>query len=386
MRILQVTNIISPHQIPLAKQLAMIVGENNFRFAAMAPPDPERLRMGWQMADTESWILRPGECENDMHEYEHWWNEADVVLCGERLFQGMSQRLARGQLCFYMSERWWKPNLGRARLLSPKFFKLALEFRRISNNPNFHYLPIGPLATQDIFTLKKFNDRIWNWGYFTDLPQQITIFAPSRKILKVLWVGRMLDWKNVDILIKSIKKISTPNNPFELTLVGNGPERPYLERLANENINGDTITFIDPLPSSKIIDLMRQFDVYVLPSSAYEGWGAVINEAMSAGLAVISSDQTGSAAAMIDHGINGLLFESGNQSDLECCLLRLSEDEKFRNILASRAMKTIYELWSPQVAAKRLLEFSQSIISKQKPKIYSSGPLSNAININRKNK
>lgn len=378
MRILQVTNIISPHQIPLAKQLALMVGENNFRFAAIAPPDPERLRLGWKMAATEAWILRPSELVTDMDEFDRWWKEADVVLCGERLFHRMSQRLDRNQLCFYMSERWWKPRLGRSRLLWPKFFRLALEFRHLTRDPNFHYLSIGPFAARDIATLAQFNNRIWQWGYFTDFPEQESLEPLLTNKIKLLWVGRMLGWKRVDMLIKAAATLHKSGTLIELTLVGDGPKRSALEGLANKILGNDVVKFIDPLPSSEIISIMRRHNVYVLPSNAYEGWGAVINEAMSAGLSVVASNQAGSAAAMINHGSNGLLFESGVQKDLESCLFRLSNNNELRHKLSSCAKETIAGLWSPQIAAKRLIEFSEELLNKNQPARYSNGPMASA--------
>ena len=97
MRILQVTNIISHHQLPLARQLASKVGPENFRFAVTEPPHAEREKLGWNSQVNEPWILRAGEHEEDRKEFEKWWDDADVVLCGERRFNQMQDRLDSGK-------------------------------------------------------------------------------------------------------------------------------------------------------------------------------------------------------------------------------------------------------------------------------------------------
>ena len=61
MKILQVTNMVSHHQLPLAKELCKLVGEDNFIFAAMGRPDQDRLKTGWKSKYVESWIIHPNE-------------------------------------------------------------------------------------------------------------------------------------------------------------------------------------------------------------------------------------------------------------------------------------------------------------------------------------
>ena len=129
MRILQVTNIISHHQLPLARCLKHLVGENNFRFSVTQPPMPDRKKLGWNSGENEPWILRPGENQAEREQFERYWDESDVVICGERLLDRMKQRIDHDRLTFYMSERWWKPPIGVARLLYPPFALMVMRFR-----------------------------------------------------------------------------------------------------------------------------------------------------------------------------------------------------------------------------------------------------------------
>src|SRR5690606_9257701 len=132
----------------------------------------------------------------------------------------------------------------------------------------------------------------------------------NSKTVSILWVGRMLKWKRVDLLIRALARLKNEGKDFKLTLVGDGPERERLQKLADKLLGHEYYTIQNFIPSSEVPALMAQHDIYVLPSNAYEGWGAVVNEAMSVGCALVASDKTGAGASLIEHGVNGMLFES----------------------------------------------------------------------------
>lgn len=379
MRILQVSNLVSHHQLPLARQLACAVGENNFRFASVGLPDPERARLGWNCETPESWVLKPAESDFDRAQFEHWWNKADIVLCGERILDSMADRLKREQICFYMSERWWKPPLGLARLLHPSFLRMAFDFSKMAKSPFFHYLPIGPYAEADMGKLVNFGERSWRWGYFTELPDELSeTKVENDKKIKILWAGRMLRLKRVDTLIRAVAEAERLGGIgiFELTLIGNGPERASLDRMAKKLLPNLNFRFLDPIPAKQVHTVMADHDVYVLPSNSYEGWGAVINEAMSSGCTVVASSSTGAASAMIQHGINGLLFSPGDWKSLARHLLSLADSIDLRTELSRNALSDLKEFWSPQVASDRFVNVCNALLSKSNSPNYSFGPMS----------
>ncbi len=375
MRILHVTNIISPHQLPLARRLASIVGSENFRFAATEPPHAEREKLGWISQVNESWILRAGEHEEDRKEFEQWWDEADVVLCGERRFNRIQDRLDKGKLTFYMSERWWKPPIGIARLLQPRFALMTLQFLRLTSSPLFHYLPIGVFAERDMKRIAKFKGGIWQWGYLTEPVISPQINPRQRNKFKVMWAGRMLAWKRVETLIKAFARLQQKCSDASLTLIGDGAERIGLEKLANELLIVGSYEFLPSVSAPKVIELMQQHHVYVLPSNSYEGWGAVLNEAMSVGCTVIASDVTGAAKTMIKHHHNGLLFQPGNWQMLSDHLILLAQNDSIRQQLAIQGLDTITNYWSPAVAAERFLTVSGALMLKHDIHEFDNGPM-----------
>ena len=234
MKVLQVTNIVCHLQLPVARELAAALGTKHFRFAAVTPPDPERLRLGWAQDESAEWLLRTAERREDNAELMKWWDQADVVFCGQRCLDLFRARLNAGKLTFYMSERWWKPPIGVARLLHPQFLRMALRFRRLAGSPLFHFLGCGANATRDIRYLAAFPSRAWRWGYFTPEPDKEPPAQRAGHGLNILWAGRMLRWKRVDTLLRAFALVAQQLESIHLRLIGHGPMEPRLRALAEE--------------------------------------------------------------------------------------------------------------------------------------------------------
>ncbi len=379
MRVLHVTNIISHHQLPLARQLAATVGGSSFRFAAVSTPNREILRRrGWNIEETENlepWILLADEKDADRLEYDKWWDDADVVIAGYRGVPRLADRVRRGKLTFYMSERWWKPPIGMARLLHPRFAWMAYRFFQLSRSPSFHFLPMGGYATSDIRRIAAFPRRTWNWGYVTDVPDPLPTCRERGDAFHILWAGRMLAWKRVDTLVRAFALLLRQNPNSRLTLIGDGCRCESLKQLVKKLGVGGNVDFHSSVPFAQVRQWMRNAHVYVLPSNSYEGWGAVLNEAMSECCCVVASQAGGAAKTMIRHGENGLLFQCGNHGQLSNLLIQLSSDEPLRRKLAEAGQRTVAEEWSPKTAAERFLAVSQSLLAGQQPPTYDAGPM-----------
>lgn len=171
--------------------------------------------------------------------------------------------------------------------------------------------------------------------------------------LKILWAGRMLNWKHVDVLVRAFNKVSQRLS-MELHLYGHGPEQKKLENLSS----GHSVFLYAPIPIDQVRKVMHSNDVYVLASDGGEGWGAALNEAMNEGMIPVGTFEAGSSATMIEHGKNGFLYHSKNVKELEHILEQLwnlkksGKDQEIRN----NAVQTIHDIWSPENAAVKLLE------------------------------
>ena len=108
---------------------------------------------------------------------------------------------------------------------------------------------------------------------------------------------------------------------------------------------------------------MRASDVYVLPSTGYEGWGVVVNEAMAEGCVVVASSAAGSAMILLRDGQNGFLFRPGDYRQLAGILRRLCIETERRADMAAAGRRTIINEWSPAIAASRFLRVSQALLT-----------------------
>ena len=123
--------------------------------------------------------------------------------------------------------------------------------------------------------------------------------------LKYIYVGRLVDVKNVGMLIEAFNANSKP-----LTIVGKGVMEKELKAKANSNI-----TFSGFIDNEQLGAIYQAHDVFILPSKS-ETWGLVVEEAIYWGLPVIVSDHVGSHVDMVDDLGTGAVFKSDDIDSL----------------------------------------------------------------------
>jgi glycosyltransferase involved in cell wall biosynthesis len=140
--------------------------------------------------------------------------------------------------------------------------------------------------------------------------QRADAVAPSPLSSDVMYAGRLLSHKNVDVLIQAIALARLQHPRIRCLVVGEGPERERLETLASRLGLTSNIEFIDFVPShDDLFALMKSSRVFVLPSER-EGFGAVVLEANACGLPVVTVLHPDNAARhLISSGENGYVTE-----------------------------------------------------------------------------
>ena len=102
--------------------------------------------------------------------------------------------------------------------------------------------------------------------------------------------------------------------------------------------------------------MMEQADIYLVTSDRGEGWGAVVNEAMNSGCAVVADHMIGAVPYLISHGENGLIYEDKNSRQLFELTAWLAQDRSRCRKLGEQAYHTITKEWNPENAAACLME------------------------------
>lgn len=319
MRFVFYTNNVSPHQLPLAEEVASRVGRDGFLYVG------EELEWRGKLMETSVRTLRADDAEA-----KEWLENADVMYTGGlRPIDLMERRAKRGLKSLYYSERWFKPVElkvqgsgfkvpGWVRMAVPGYRKMARRFVRVANeNDCVKFLPIGPWSAQDFMKMGVRTEKMVDWGYFVS--PSVAVTTPRGEdaagMVKILWVGRMIGLKRVETIIRAANELKVQGLKFKVTLVGDGPEKGRLQRMARSCTSGKDsaspleIEFLPRQPLEKIRELMRQYDLYVQASDACEGWGAVVNEALEEGMSVIGTFEAGASAAMLP---KGRLYHAGD--------------------------------------------------------------------------
>ena len=172
----------------------------------------------------------------------------------------------------------------------------------------------------------------------------------QRKI--VIYAGRLIKSKGVDILLEAWEKITKDSNDILLIILGGG----HLEAKLKEQVCmlgiEESIRFCGVV--NNVRDYLIASDFFVLPSFR-EGFPNSVLEAMACGLPVIST-RIGGVVDVIKDGENGVLVEPGNIHHLIDALRRLICDTDCAFFLGKNALKTIRENYDINVIARRYVQ------------------------------
>ena len=132
---------------------------------------------------------------------------------------------------------------------------------------------------------------------------------PSEEETDIIFAGRLIKEKNVDVLIKAINLVGKEIPDVKCMIIGDGPERKKLEKLANELEMDNNIKFTGFLEDyDDMISYMKSSKVFVLPSTR-EGFGIVALEANACGLPVVTVNHRRNAACDFINNENGFICE-----------------------------------------------------------------------------
>ncbi len=164
--------------------------------------------------------------------------------------------------------------------------------------------------------------------------------------LHVLYVGRLTPSKNVDKLLGAVSILRKEPIPVRCTVIGEGPERQPLERLASEHSLEQVVKFTGGVPFEAVHDYLERADVLVLISET-EGWPKAIAEAMAFGLVCIGSDR-GLVPELLGDG-RGITIPPGNTMALAAALRRLVLNPEEMRLMRAKAA-----LWAQQFSLEGL--------------------------------
>jgi glycosyltransferase involved in cell wall biosynthesis len=152
-------------------------------------------------------------------------------------------------------------------------------------------------------------------------------------------IGNLTKNKGVGLVLRAFQYLLKTNGSARLTMVGDGPERASLERLAGELGVSRRVRFLGRVDPQTVPEILAESSAMVLASSG-EGRPNVVLEAMAAGVPVIASDIDG-VRGLIEHKHTGLLFSLDHVEQLSRRMKLLADRPDLARTLAANARRLI---------------------------------------------
>ena len=365
MQIVFVTNYFNHHQAPLARELDIQTRHQYYVIETM-PMEAERRSMGWDQNAKPDYVLQAYSGKAEMEKCRQLLLAADVVIWGSCPFSMIKPRLRAKKLTFAYSERIFKEGQrgfgywGRV---------LKYYFRLRPYQTNHYLLCASAYAAGDYHRLGLFRDAAFRFGYFPEVESRDmeALFDGKRenKIPVILWVARLIPLKHPESAVLIAERLKQAGYPFELNIIGSGQMEAEIQDMIAVKKLTDCVHMLGTLPPDQVRLHMEKADIFLFSSDQHEGWGAVMNESMNSGCAVVASSAIGSVPFLIQDGENGAVFESENWDSAYRKIAGLLEDPRLREKYGRNAYNTVSSQWNAENAARRLSTLATQLEAKK---------------------
>ncbi len=345
-------DVASPHMMPMIRASAGHF--DRVRVFTTERLDDQRRSLGWDRLSTGEVDLRHLGSDAEVDEAVDALRERDSA----HIFSGLGayprvararRRIARGaQVSGILAE---VPDPAGTLGMTAKKLRDALELRRGKHPPHF-IGAIGAHAFDYYHAVAPRRTEIFEFGYFPELGLGGSGPAGIEGQLRLAAVGSLMPHKGFDLLIEALARLQRED--VTLTIAGSGPDEPQLRDLAGRLGLGDRVAFAGLIPPAQVPEFMRRADLAVMPSR-YDGWGAVVNEALAVGTPVLVSEACG-ARSLVSQETLGAVVPSGSVEALAAALLeavqRLDAFRAARPEIAGWAARSI----APSAGARYLAD------------------------------
>ena len=289
MRIVFWQNMLAIHQSAHIRALAD-GGGNEVTLVVQEPLDPERRNLGWAIPDFGRAVIvvDPGDAVINALISErpeastHVFSAIHAFPMVEKaFFRCLPTGVRIGLLVECQDFRGWQ---GLARLARARVDSLRYA-RRIS-----FILAMGEMGIRWFRRCGYPDACLFRYGYFVEKPEAAALPRLAGETVRLMYLGQFIPRKGVDTLLKALGRLS--GQDWSLTLMGSSPTKAQLERLAERLKISDRVTFLPVRSNADAVSEIARHDLFILPSR-FDGWGAVVNEALMCGVPVICSDRCG---------------------------------------------------------------------------------------------
>jgi len=377
MKIVFYSNFLNHHQLPLCMEF--IKREDiQFTFVATEKIPQERLDMKYEdMNKKYSFVL----CS-----YENFKNEkkalelaesADIVIIGSAPSYYIENRLKKNnKLTFRFCERSLKKGTWR-RFIPKTYQKIYNDYIKYKKY-NLYILGASAYTANDLVLCGFPKEKCYRWGYFpeTNILNNCNKIISLKKENSIIWVGRFIEWKHPEVALKIAKNLKNIGIKFNLKMVGDGKLKEKLENYVKKNDLKNFVEFTGSISNEEVKKYMLETEIFLLTSDFYEGWGAVLNEAMNSMCVPVVSHSCGATAFLINSRDNGFVYKYGEINEALEYIKLLFKNCNLRKEMSKKAYNKILNEWNSKVAVERLLELVKKLLNEENSNIHGDGPCS----------
>lgn len=376
MRVTFVSNYINHHQIPISTVLYEKWG-GGYHFIQTEPMEEERVRQGWNPNTEELPYLLQYDKQPEL--CRQLIMDSDVVIFGGTEEEAyIEKRLEQKKIVIRYSERLYRE--GQWKAISPRGLRKKYHDHTRHQNDPVYLLCSGGYVAHDFEIVKAYRGKRFRWGYFTCFEESTREERMSWKSgdeIRIAWAGRFISCKQAKDALKAVKILKEKGLLFRLSMIGGGELEQELRLYVEQNNLESYVDFKGFCKPEEVREYMKQAHIFLFTSDYGEGWGAVVNEAMNSGCAMVVSHAVGAAPFLIEHMENGLIYRSRDVSELANRIEYLLQNPEERVRMGEAAYETIATEWNPKSAGEALITMCEEVV-EGKVHFRKSGPLSEA--------
>ncbi|WP_348788968.1 glycosyltransferase [Leifsonia sp. NPDC080035] len=342
-------NTLSAHQAPLLRALSDSLDQRVLLVVTRGPSD-DRIGFGWEDLDYGSTRVLVSDSPEERSRVAR-----ETLAARAHVFSGLGAYPAIDAVRRQLAVVDDHPHLavvtesldsrgvrGVARVL-----RLRIRAPREAGTVDTIFT-IGPLAHRQFARSVRRAGTVVPFAYAVEDARPVARSQSDRS--RLIFVGSLTEWKDPALILEALSRVR--RSDWTLTLIGRGPLKQSLERQVSARGFGDRVRFIEALPATQVRHEIAESDVLILPSR-YDGWGAVVSEALMSGTRVLVSDGAG-ASELVVSPLQGAVFAAGDAPALGALLtseLATAGDPSRREKLAAWAASHI----APSVMARYLV-------------------------------
>ena len=338
-RIIFWQNIVSPLQVPFIREVARKF-KGDVILSVPRKLTDERVKLGWTAPDCSPAKLVVNLDQKQIEELIHTRpGESCHVFSGIRgypfVWSAFRTSLNVKTLRAIISEpSRWHGYKGCLRLFRGRF-----DAWRYGEHINYIFA-VGGLAVQWFKMCGFANSKIVKFAYFTDRPNLEPRSKAPDDIYKIVFVGQCIKRKGIDLLVRALSVLKEKD--WSLEVIGEGKDRANLQKLTRKLRIEKKVNYLGAMQNFEAMCRLQSADLLVLPSR-WDGWGAVVNEALMRGVPVISTNHCG-AADLVGAPERGSVVEAGSVESLRSAL-----EDWIRKGLAKPEQRARIRKWSQHI-------------------------------------